>query len=149
MSAAAPPPHTRAAPRAQGGFRWALSGTPIQNSLGELFSLLHFLRYAPFDSQAAWRDLLRQAALADNLVRTPSWQPRVCLGSAPRVCTSRPRQVAAAEAISRRCAAAGSRTRGPQRPGRGASAGRRARAGGGNGAAAPHPGADHAATDQE
>jgi hypothetical protein len=79
---------TRAAPCAQGGSRWALSGTPIQNSLGELFSLLHFLRYAPFDSQAAWRDLLRQAALADNLAR--AWARQLCLGSA----LARPRRVA-------------------------------------------------------
>ena len=53
-----------------------MSGTPIQNSLAELFSLLHFLRYAPFDSPAAWRDLLRQAALAANLVRAPSTAAR-------------------------------------------------------------------------
>jgi len=117
VSAAAPLPHTRVAPRAQGGFRWALSGTPIQNSLGELFSLLHFLRYAPFDSQAAWRDLLRQAALADNLVRAPVWQPY--LGSAP----AGPRRAAAVMAASQRRATASGRapgpSRGPQRPGRG------------------------------
>ncbi|KAK9827260.1 hypothetical protein WJX81_004258 [Elliptochloris bilobata] len=50
----------------QGHFRWAVSGTPIQNSPEELFSVLHFLRYAPFDSLAAWRVLLREATLLQN-----------------------------------------------------------------------------------
>ena len=30
--------------------------------------MLHFLRYAPFDTPAAWRDLLREAALLKNPV---------------------------------------------------------------------------------
>ena len=55
---------------AQGHFRWAVSGTPIQNSPEELFSVLHFLKYAPFDAPAAWRDLLREAVLLKNPV---SW----------------------------------------------------------------------------
>ena len=45
-----------------------MSGTPIQNSPEELFSVLHFLRYAPFDTPAAWHDLLREAELLKNPV---------------------------------------------------------------------------------
>lgn len=30
--------------------------------------MLHFLRYAPFDTPAAWRDLLREAELLKNPV---------------------------------------------------------------------------------
>lgn len=33
--------------------------------------MLHFLRYAPFDSLAAWRSLLRDAALLRNPARLP------------------------------------------------------------------------------
>ena len=52
----------------QGDYRWAVSGTPIQNSPEELFSVLHFLRYSPFDTLAAWRNLLREAVLLKNPV---------------------------------------------------------------------------------
>ena len=31
--------------------RWVLTGTPVQNSLQDLFSLTKFLRFAPFDEQ--------------------------------------------------------------------------------------------------
>jgi len=35
----------------EGGRRWGLSGTPIQNSETELFSYVHFLQYQPYDQR--------------------------------------------------------------------------------------------------
>lgn len=37
-------------------FRWCLTGTPMQNNLDELQSLIHFLRIQPYDDLKEWRD---------------------------------------------------------------------------------------------
>ncbi|CAD6915776.1 unnamed protein product [Tilletia controversa] len=36
--------------------RWCLTGTPIQNTIYELWSLIHFLRIKPFDDYAHFKD---------------------------------------------------------------------------------------------
>ncbi|XP_034549446.1 transcription termination factor 2 isoform X2 [Notolabrus celidotus] len=37
------------------GARWAVTGTPIQNNLLDMYSLLKFLRCAPFDEYKLWK----------------------------------------------------------------------------------------------
>lgn len=41
-------------------YRWCLTGTPVQNSLSALFSLLHFLREQPWGSYSWWRQMIEQ-----------------------------------------------------------------------------------------
>ena len=47
---------TQAACSLDAQFRWCLTGTPMQNNLDELQSLIKFLRIKPYDELAAWRD---------------------------------------------------------------------------------------------
>ncbi|XP_022352247.1 transcription termination factor 2 [Enhydra lutris kenyoni] len=41
--------------RLQGRARWAVTGTPIQNTLLDMYSLLKFLRCSPFDDFRLWK----------------------------------------------------------------------------------------------
>ncbi|KAK0640974.1 SNF2 family N-terminal domain-containing protein [Cercophora newfieldiana] len=46
---------TKAACSLRSEYRWCLTGTPMQNNLDELQSLVHFLRIQPYDDLAEWR----------------------------------------------------------------------------------------------
>ena len=47
---------TKAACGLNGEYRWCLTGTPMQNNLDELQSLVHFLRIKPYESLDIWRE---------------------------------------------------------------------------------------------
>ncbi len=47
---------TKAACALRSEYRWCLTGTPMQNNLDELQSLIHFLRIQPYDDLKEWRD---------------------------------------------------------------------------------------------
>jgi SNF2 family DNA or RNA helicase len=47
---------TKAACALSADYRWCLTGTPMQNNLDELQSLIHFLRIKPYENLNAWRD---------------------------------------------------------------------------------------------
>jgi SNF2 family DNA or RNA helicase len=44
--------------------RWCLSGTPLQNSVDDLASPFAFLRYAPYDSAAGFKALIKDRIAA-------------------------------------------------------------------------------------
>ena len=47
---------TKAACGLNSEYRWCLTGTPMQNNLDELQSLIHFLRIKPYESLDIWRE---------------------------------------------------------------------------------------------
>ena len=49
--------------------RWAVTGTPIQNQLDDLFSLLHFLRLSPYDEYTFWRRMVLRPLVEHKDVR--------------------------------------------------------------------------------
>lgn len=51
---------TKAACALEARYRWCLTGTPMQNNLDELQSLIHFLRIGPLDKLDYWRERITQ-----------------------------------------------------------------------------------------
>ena len=49
----------------QAGRRWCLSGTPIQNSVDDLYSYFRFLKYEPVDKAASFKELVKDKVAAD------------------------------------------------------------------------------------
>ncbi|BDA41061.1 Helicase-like transcription factor CHR28 [Coccomyxa sp. Obi] len=45
--------------------RWCLSGTPIQNSVEDLFSYFRFLKYEPYSRHAAFKSMLKEPLQCD------------------------------------------------------------------------------------
>ncbi len=43
--------------------RWAVTGTPIQNKLKDFFSLIKFIRLAPFDDYRVWTEAVDKRGL--------------------------------------------------------------------------------------
>eukprot|EP01017_Pseudomicrothorax_dubius_P051513 TRINITY_DN9934_c0_g1_i5.p1 TRINITY_DN9934_c0_g1~~TRINITY_DN9934_c0_g1_i5.p1 ORF type:complete len:971 (-),score=274.25 TRINITY_DN9934_c0_g1_i5:445-3357(-) len=52
----------RAVRSLEAGHRWALTGTPVQNKLDDIFSLLKFLRFEPWDNFGWWSRFVKHQA---------------------------------------------------------------------------------------
>lgn len=43
-----------------GTYRWCLTGTPIQNTVTDIFSLIHFIKYTPWSEFACWNRFIEK-----------------------------------------------------------------------------------------
>ncbi|GMH29415.1 hypothetical protein Nepgr_031258 [Nepenthes gracilis] len=57
---------TRAVTRLDAKRRWVVTGTPIQNSSYDLFSLVSFLRFDPFSNKVYWNSLVQRPLAQGN-----------------------------------------------------------------------------------
>ncbi|KAL9910816.1 transcription termination factor lodestar isoform 1-T3 [Glossina fuscipes fuscipes] len=54
----------------RGTYRWALTGTPIQNKEMDIYSLLKFMRCSPFDELTHWRKWIDKSAGGQQRLNT-------------------------------------------------------------------------------
>lgn len=48
--------------------RWCLTGTPIQNSIDDLFSYFKFLQYSPYNNPKAFKDLIQRPVQSEHVL---------------------------------------------------------------------------------
>lgn len=92
-------PRTRVAQAAwalRASHRWILSGTPIQNSVNDLYSYFRFLKWAPFDKQATFKaqvgDIVKNQPekgfkKLQHILQVPVLCAMLRRGESMRVCT--------------------------------------------------------------
>ena len=61
---------SKAVSRIRASKRWAVTGTPIQNEEKDMFSLIRFLRCAPFDEYGVWKQWVDKSPMGQARMNT-------------------------------------------------------------------------------
>jgi len=61
--------------------RWCLTGTPMQNTLDDLFSLVHFLKIEPFNDFNWWTSIIKRPLKngPDGFTRLQNLMKAICM----------------------------------------------------------------------